>query len=211
VDPAFKTDKLTYHGYFPEYVRLAAELGPSARVCELGVESGESLRMWRALFPLAEIYGVDSNEHAIWPDGTVRVVSDQADPGLPDRLGGPFGLIVDDASHEGEPTRRSFGLLWPLVQPGGYYVIEDWTVALREDPHWGAAWGDSMLRCAESFLPMLDKRDGIVEEIRYRYGMIIIRKNTEAALAELVSRGVMSIGQMRAQLNLPPWNLPETT
>jgi hypothetical protein len=134
--------------------------------------------MWRALFPLAEIFGVDCNEHATWPEGTVRVVANQDDPALPGLIGGgPFGLIVDDASHEGEPTRASFDLLWPLVRPGGYYVVEDWTVALREDPHWGAAWGDSMLRTAESFLPMLDRRYGECDEIRYRYGMIIIRKN----------------------------------
>jgi hypothetical protein len=95
--------------------------------------------------------------------------------------GGPFGLIVDDASHDGNLTVRSFGLLWPLVQPGGYYVIEDWTVALRDDPHWGpqANWGDSMLRAAESFLPLLAFRDGEVESITYRYGLIILRKRKE--------------------------------
>ncbi len=178
MEPAFNTDKITYHGYFREYARLAAELGPQARVCEIGVQGGESLKMWRALFPLAEIVGVDQAEGSTWPEGTTKVVSGQDDPDLPGLLGGRFGLIVDDASHHGDLTRRSFDLLWPLVEPGGYYVVEDWTVALRDDPHWGqqASWGDSMLRAAESFLPMLHSRDAECDEIRYRYGLVIIHK-----------------------------------
>ena len=181
--PTFDTDKLTVHGYFQTYARIAAELGPSARVCELGVWNGESLRMWQALFPLAEVVGVDAAASSNWPTGTRRVVSLQDDPALPGVLGGRFGLIVDDASHQGEQTQGSFRNLWPLVQPGGYYVIEDWTVALRDDPHWGSqsVWGDGMLRVAESFLPMLDRPDGEVESIEYRYGLIILKKNPSAA------------------------------
>jgi hypothetical protein len=179
VAPTFNTDKLTYHGYFPAYVWIASQLGPAARVCELGVHDGESLRMFAALFPLAEITGVDFSPGCTWPEGTRGIVCNQDDPILPGLLGGQFGLIIDDASHDGVKTRASFDLLWPLVQPGGFYVVEDWTVALRDDPHWGAQsnWGDSMLRTAESFLPMLDRQDGEVASVTYRYGLIIIQRN----------------------------------
>lgn len=179
----YSTDKIHVHGYFQAYAQLAGELGPRTRVCELGVQGGESLRMWQGLFPQGEVVGVDCNDGATWPEGTVKVVSGQDDESLPGRLGGPFGLIVDDASHDGTLTRRSFDLLWPLVGPGGYYVIEDWAVALRDDPHWGSRWGDGMLRCAESFLPMLAYRDGECDEIRYRYGLVIIRKNANPGVA----------------------------
>jgi hypothetical protein len=181
--PPFNTDKITYHGYFPTYVALAAQLGPAARVLELGVQGGESLRMFQSLFPLGQVAGVDCDPGATWPEGTVRVVAGQDDPALPELAGGgPFGLVVDDASHDGRLTRASFDLLWPLVQPGGFYVVEDWTVALRADPHWGAPWGDSMLRCAESFLPLLAWRDGEVAAITYKYGLIILQKNAGVAV-----------------------------
>ena len=179
VPSTWDSDKIEPHGYFTAYLRIAAELGPSARVCELGVENGESLRMWQGLFPTGSVTGVDCNHAATWPEGTVRVVGLQDDPGLPGMVGGgQFGLIVDDASHDGNLTMASFNLLWPLVAPGGFYVVEDWTVALRDDPHWGpqAGWGDSMLRCAESFLPLLAFRDGECESIEYRYGLVILRK-----------------------------------
>jgi Methyltransferase domain len=168
----FNTDKITPHGYFQTYARIAGELGPDAAVCEIGVLNGEGLRMFQALFPLAAIWGVDHNDGAGWPDGTIRVVSLQDSEDLPGKLEGPFGLIVDDASHEEGPTIRTFGMLWPLVRPGGYYVVEDWTVGLVE-PH---QWGPGMLKAAQSFLPLLGDKDGDVESVTYRYGMILVKK-----------------------------------
>ena len=39
---------------------------------------------------------------------------------------GPLDLVFDDASHLYEPTKISFETLFPLLRPGGLYVIEDW-------------------------------------------------------------------------------------
>lgn len=38
----------------------------------------------------------------------------------------PLDLVVDDASHQLEPTRASFDALFPRLRPGGAYLIEDW-------------------------------------------------------------------------------------
>lgn len=38
----------------------------------------------------------------------------------------PIDLLIDDASHDLALTRASFDALFPLVRPGGMYVIEDW-------------------------------------------------------------------------------------
>lgn len=38
----------------------------------------------------------------------------------------PTDLVIDDASHLLGPTRASFDVLFPLVRPGGRYIIEDW-------------------------------------------------------------------------------------
>ncbi len=175
----FDTDKIEPHGYFQTYVQLAGQLGPATRVLELGVENGESLKMWQALFPLGDITGVDLIDSKAWPAGTHKIICSQDDPELPGKLGGTFGLIIDDCSHHGIATRKSFELLWPLVKPGGYYVVEDWTVALRDDPHWGMQknWGNSMLKTVEGFLPLLSYRDGECDEIIYRYGLVIIHRS----------------------------------
>ncbi|WP_293336579.1 methyltransferase domain-containing protein [Microcoleus sp. CAWBG58] len=38
----------------------------------------------------------------------------------------PLDLVMDDASHYYEFTKISFETLFPLVRPGGFYIIEDW-------------------------------------------------------------------------------------
>lgn len=44
-------------------------------------------------------------------------------------LANELDLVVDDASHSYEKTKMSFEFLFPLLQPGGSYVIEDWSWA----------------------------------------------------------------------------------
>jgi predicted O-methyltransferase YrrM len=61
-----------------------------------------------------------------------------------DALGGaPIDLVIDDASHQYGPSRASFETLFPLMRPGGLYIVEDWAadlqiagrVARHVDPH----------------------------------------------------------------------------
>jgi predicted O-methyltransferase YrrM len=42
---------------------------------------------------------------------------------------GPLDLVIDDASHAYDLTRRSFEILFPRLRPGCCYVIEDWSWA----------------------------------------------------------------------------------
>lgn len=180
VDSYFNTDKIFPHCYFQAYAQIAGVLGPSAKVCELGVLGGESLRMFQALFPLGEITGVDISDGATWPPGTVKVVSSHDDPELPGKLGKSFDLIVDDGGHDGKIVQESFSLLWSLVKPGGFYVIEDWMISLRPSERPGETWGeirgDSMLRAVESLLGLLRYPDSECESVEYRYGLAIARK-----------------------------------
>jgi predicted O-methyltransferase YrrM len=51
----------------------------------------------------------------------------------------PLDLVIDDASHELHATRASFETLFPLLRPGGLYLIEDWAweahPSFREPDH----------------------------------------------------------------------------
>jgi hypothetical protein len=65
-------------------------------------------------------YGVDQGDRA-------TLTSLLAADGIgPDR---PIDLVVDDASHLVGPTRASFEVLFPLLAPGGRFVVEDWAWA----------------------------------------------------------------------------------
>lgn len=99
-------------------------------VLELGVRDGASLRMWKEYFPSARIFGVDIDsdceQHG---EERIRVTCASQDDEavlteLAERAGG-FDIVIDDASHINILTRASFRILFPHLNPGGFYVIED--------------------------------------------------------------------------------------
>ena len=49
--------------------------------------------------------------------------------------GQPIDLVIDDASHDYEFSRRSVEILLPLLGPKAIYVLEDWGWA-----HWGGGY-----------------------------------------------------------------------
>lgn len=178
------TDKFS-NGYGPVYRHLRDLLPPDARVLEVGVLDGGSLRLWQAAFPAGLIAGVDSHSGAGWPEGTVRIVADQADPQLTGMAGdaSPTGwdLIIDDASHLGRLSRATFESLWPLVTPGGWYVLEDWAVGVEGNtPFYGCFEGTSQLDLAQDLLArcgrLPGRGDADAEEFLGRAGIIAVRK-----------------------------------
>ena len=176
----YQTDKVT-QGYMGTYRDIAADLGPAARVCEVGVHAGGSLATWQDLFPDGTVAGVDIDPGACWPPGTIRVVASQDDPDLPALLGeheAAWDLIVDDASHDGTLTAVTLGLLWPLVAPGGFYAIEDWFTGFGD--YTGACKSPAMLGVVQGLLERLH-RDTDTEWVSYRYGMAVIRKKEQPA------------------------------
>lgn len=53
----------------------------------------------------------------------------------------PLDLVIDDATHQYHETKVSFETLFPLLSPGGMYIIEDWAWGLwkgSDEPH--EAW-----------------------------------------------------------------------
>lgn len=112
-----------YHSYF------AAERESFKTVFEIGVLRGESLRMWEEYFPKAEIWGLDINPAAASvKSAIIRVVTgSQTDPDAIACVApkNNFDLVVDDGSHVVNHIVRTFELIWPRVNPGGFYCIED--------------------------------------------------------------------------------------
>jgi Methyltransferase domain len=180
----FTTDKVDPHGYLPDYLSIAAALPASPVVCEVGVLKGDSLVMWQHLAPGARVIGVDRDGDAHWPEGTLRIVAQQDDPQLRDLVAvhAPDGcdLIVDDASHIGHLTAATFASLWPLVKPGGVYVVEDWADPwmfphlLRWPDVDPSLQGDELIDYVPSLITALN--DGAQTVLYTREGLAIIRR-----------------------------------
>lgn len=102
---------------------------------ELGVggeehpdRGGQSLRTWREYFPHARIHGVDLYEKTFQVPGCEIHMGSQDDvdflQNLIKKIGHPE-VIIDDASHVNIMTVSSFMILFPMLKPGGIYVVED--------------------------------------------------------------------------------------
>lgn len=98
---------------------------------EIGIFMGGSLEIWRKYFgSAAKISGIDINpDCANCVDAPNRAfIGSQADPDfLRDvvRQTGAPNIILDDGSHIARHQLITFKTLFPLLQTGGLYVIED--------------------------------------------------------------------------------------
>lgn len=133
----FGTDKWGLHWYASHYQDHLGHLKRrNFNLLEIGVgghenpiDGGRSLRMWKAYFPKAKIYGIDIFDKSALEESRIRIFrGSQADPDFlfwVARQIGPIDVVIDDGSHVNEHVRASFQLLFPLMPEGGIYVIED--------------------------------------------------------------------------------------
>lgn len=125
----YGTDKATYHGYTDFYhEHLAPRRAAIETVLEIGVWNGASLSMWKAYLPHAEVIGIDNWLHH-FPDGCWTVEGDATSRELydthPTLKGRTYDLIIDDGSHKCSHQQASFEILWPRLNSGGFYIMED--------------------------------------------------------------------------------------
>jgi hypothetical protein len=161
----FGTDKWGDHWYARHYQTHFAPLRRKRlRVLEIGVggydnpsEGGESLRMWKAYFPSAEIVGIDIGDKKPHDETRIRTfVGSQVDNAFLQRLNGeagPFDIVIDDGSHENAHVVQTFHALFPLLNDDGIYVVEDTQTAYW--PDFGGALPEEAAPTSMNFLKAL--------------------------------------------------------
>jgi len=115
-----------------EYYRLFASYkNKNIKMLEIGVYHNGSLEWANAYFNSATIIGVDNSCRTEEGEGYTLIQADQNNKEALEKIGrehGPFDIIIDDASHYTEETKKTFDVFWRLVNPNGVYIIEDWMV-----------------------------------------------------------------------------------
>ena len=125
------TDKCSLaHDYLRHYAAMVERFRSSPiTLLEIGVFRGGSLRMWEDYLPLATIVGVDIQEHCRQHAGGRRIVEigSQADPEFLGTIGTKYlpSIVIDDGSHRADHIQMTFETLFPHLQDGGLYLIED--------------------------------------------------------------------------------------
>jgi hypothetical protein len=130
----------TSHGYTAVYEQcFASRRALPLTLMEIGLRhhpfyqvrstTSPSLRMWLDYFPRALVCGFDINEFSDMGSSRVRIF--RGDQGNADDLRKAisdvkaFDIIIDDGSHASWHQRVSLQTLFPALNPGGLYVIED--------------------------------------------------------------------------------------
>jgi len=133
----FGSDKWGVHRYTPRYEGHFAPFRERRMlVLELGIggyarerQGGASLRMWKWFFPRAQVVGVDIQDKSfVDEDRITSYQGSQTNRRLMRRIVARFGvptIVIDDGSHRPPHVIKSFQILFPMLEDGGLYVIED--------------------------------------------------------------------------------------
>lgn len=149
------SDKVTVHSYQTMYgwALTPARIKTTHKFLEIGLGcgmsygAGASVRIWAELLPLAERWEAEFDEQCVRVmsqklRGINVVTGDQGNRTTLARwvnqTGGRFDMIVDDGGHYNHMLMVSFEELWPELNPGGLYVMEDLHVgrSIRYDTPW---------------------------------------------------------------------------
>lgn len=123
-----------FHNYLDFYQSQLPDRSFKGRLLEIGVMDGLSVRMWREYYPDAEIIGIDIKDmshmhNSDWkvPE-SVKLLTLDGTKAKDMKPLGKFDIIIDDGSHYWSEQQKSFDLLYPQLNKGGVYILEDlWT------------------------------------------------------------------------------------
>jgi hypothetical protein len=117
------------------YIKMLYCVQEFTHIMEIGYETGAGIAAFKQIFPFSMFVSVDidySNDR--FPQFVKpRFEKISCDCSNRDHIKGlmsyladiKFGLIVDDASHVLEHQKLCLEELWPLLEEGGLYIIED--------------------------------------------------------------------------------------
>jgi len=170
-------DKGSVHSYIEVYEKLLAPYRMTAKnVLEIGLMSGESLRMWNEYFS-GMVYGMDCSIKPI--DGLAdltQVIKDGYNVRIGDASnsldianhfkGMKFDVVIEDANHDVEQQLKICELMQPYLSSNSIYIIEDVQDIDRDKSKF-------ILSRAVGTMQIIDRR-----HIKNRYDdvLVIIRK-----------------------------------
>lgn len=148
------SDKFTSHTYQTMYGIFlmpwrTSDEGPKLLEIGLGCHTsygpGASVQAWKTILPTVELWEAEYNAACVAEsrkNGKLRdvhtVTGDQGNATVVDQWvkesGGKYDIVIDDGGHRNSQIKTSFDRLWPHVNPGGLYFLEDLQVG-RDPRH----------------------------------------------------------------------------
>jgi cephalosporin hydroxylase len=123
------SDKDTDHSYITPYMELLEKYrNTPINFLEIGIGFGSCLEMWTNYFHQdSKIYGLDNQDFQIFKNYGIIQYADSKSIEARDSLfsGIEFDVIVEDGEHVIDTQIATYEAYFPLVKPGGIYIIED--------------------------------------------------------------------------------------
>jgi len=174
----YETDKSSlHHDYCSIYEKLFSSLRYDKFVfieCGIGGyeyidRGGQSARMWREYFPLADIVTFDIHKkHLPNFEGIKVFKGSQIDReflvDMFTKVGNPT-VFLDDGSHVNSHVIETFEIVFPLLKPQGIYVVEDFETSFYERDGFGGTLDLSDYTVNTS----LNYFRKLVDEVNYKY------------------------------------------
>jgi hypothetical protein len=141
----YRTDKVESHFYTTHYkLHLKKFKLKRINLLEIGVggyenlnSGGNSLRMWKKYFSFGKIVAIDIYDKTSLQENRIKIFrGSQVDKDFLDKVfseTGRMDIIIDDGSHINEHVVETFKLLFPKLNDGGIYVVEDTQTSYWED------------------------------------------------------------------------------
>jgi SAM-dependent methyltransferase len=148
----FSTDKSSlYHDYLKKYEKyLPFDRRDKIRILEIGVFNGASLKTWAEYFYNSQVIGLDINQECkALEEGPINIeIGSQSDVNFINWIFEKyknFDLVIDDGSHLNEDVIFSFSKIFPRLNPGGIYIVEDTCTSYWEEYGGGLMKDSSMI------------------------------------------------------------------
>ena len=126
-------------GFFPIYDKYLKKFqNKKINILEIGVESGNSLKIWSNYFNKGKIVGLDIVKKKIKIKNTEIFCGNQTDETILKKIIGKykkFDIIIDDGSHVNNDVIKTFNFLFSFLSQSGLYFIED--IQTSYMPNWG--------------------------------------------------------------------------
>ena len=130
----FDSSKISIHkweNYFEIYESYFRKFRQkNVRMLEIGVQYGGSLKMWMEYFSNAKIFGIDINpdcKNLETKNIDIQIGSQNDKKFLKEYANyvENIDIIIDDGGHTMEQQLNTFRILFPILNDGGIYVVED--------------------------------------------------------------------------------------
>lgn len=175
---------------------------PPKNILEFGIWEGGSPAIFSLMFEVDRFVGVDLrppvegfesfiNRHQLKERIKIYYEVSQTDRGKVENIidaefsDTPLDVIIDDASHQYELTKKTFEIAFPYLKPSGTYVIEDWGWAHWDWDDKGQFDGQTALSYLIFELAMVcASRQEIISEVRVLPAFTFITKSKWAGYRE---------------------------